>query len=193
MINFVKNEGTTNTYLLKAHAGEKLTITYSAKVTDKTALNFDSYNNSAKLNYVKDSTLNATDPGNGGEKESKTYNYTFDLSAVVQGTAGTKTSFLWKSGEVTENGTTTTASLDRAEFTLYTDESCSTIYNAGNVLGNTDIPNGVVTSKNGGQLTIRGLAAGTYFLKETKAPEGYSLNATVYKIEIKATYYGDSF
>ena len=44
-------------------------------------------------------------------------------------------------------------------------------------------------------MTITGLAAGTmeepavYYLKETKAPDKYTLNAHVFKIEIAAEYY----
>ena len=36
---------------------------------------------------------------------------------------------------------------------------------------------------------MKGLAAGTYYLKEISAPDGYSINTKVYTVVIGATYY----
>lgn len=45
-----------------------------------------------------------------------------------------------------------------------------------------------IVSKNNGQLTATGLDAGTYTLKESKAPLGYALDKTTYTIVITPTY-----
>ena len=37
--------------------------------------------------------------------------------------------------------------------------------------------------------TVIGLAAGTYYLQETEAPDGYSVNTTIFKVVIEAEYY----
>lgn len=71
------------------------------------------------------------------------------------------------------NGTTP---LDGAEFTLYTDETCETVADNG----------ATVTTANGGKASFTGLAAGTYYLKETKAPAGYTLNNEVFTIVVSA-------
>lgn len=71
------------------------------------------------------------------------------------------------------NGTTP---LDGAEFTLYTDETYGTVADNG----------ATVTTANGGKASFTGLAAGTYYLKETKAPAGYTLNNKVFTIVVSA-------
>lgn len=49
----------------------------------------------------------------------------------------------------------------------------------------------VVSTANGGYMTFTGLDAGTYTLKETKAPAGYSPNTDVYEVIISAEYFAD--
>lgn len=177
-VNFVINNG----YTLNEFQGKAIVIQYSALVTENAKFNAEGNENDAKLTYSKDSNISGSD----GTKTSKTYNYTFDLSAVAQGNA--TQSMLTKVGE--EIAGTKTEALANAEFTLFTDEECTdeSKYN------NSFITNGLVKSGNGengtvkGALVIRGLAAGTYYLKETKAPEGYSLNDHVFVIVVNATY-----
>lgn len=60
--------------------------------------------------------------------------------------------------------------LPGAEFGLYADVQCS---------GN---PVATLTSDDGGMLHLKGIAAGTYYLKETKAPVNFALDESVYKV-----------
>ena len=46
----------------------------------------------------------------------------------------------------------------------------------------------VIVSGNNGKVLVKGLDAGTYYLRETKAPEGYNKLLSDIKVEIKATY-----
>lgn len=184
-INFVGNKTNENPngYLLNEHQGKYIVVTYSATVADKDAINYDPYTNTATLNYNKDSNVNKGQTPD--TTNDKTYSYTFDLSTVAMGSKDGKDSILTKTGETT-SGSTTPVNLPNAEFTLYTDAECKTVYN---VAGNTYIEDGKVTSDENGKLLIRGLAAGNYWLKETKAPEGYSLNNKAFPIVISATYF----
>ena len=186
-VDFVLGDKKDN-YTLNDYAGKQLVIVYPAKVTDKAGMNATGNNNEAKLQYSKDSNLESGDDPN--PPTAKTYNYTFDLSATINGS--TTESILNKVGQETATSTTSKP-LAGAVFTLYTaytDADNNTVYNTDgkNTLFATD---GTVTSTDSGKLFVRGLAAGTYYLKETFAPAGYSLNNTVYKIEIKANYKAD--
>ena len=180
----------SNAYKLNDYKGETLTITYSATVNENAMLNEVGNNNDAKLTYSKDSSV----ANNKGEEEEKTYTYTFDLDGDINGETGSTyvdvLHLINKIGEetktITTEGETKTvkAALEGAEFTVYTDAECTTVYK------NTIKPTGyVVLSNTTGQIELKGLAEGTYYIKETKAPSGYSLNATPIKVEIVATYY----
>jgi LPXTG-motif cell wall-anchored protein len=197
--------------------GNKAVITYQAKLNDNAAMNQNGNENNVKLEYTKDSKLNKDDnediiPEN--PPTDKTYTYTFDLDGGVTGTHTETTiteGLLVKiDGEVVKKEDTTdkdkiTNVLSGAEFTLYTQDPTNlegdalekAVYkNASIVNAEGKTFDGTVTSDAKGLLPIRGLEAGTYYLKETKAPEGYSLNTHVFKIVITPTYYtadGDNY
>ena len=79
--------------------------------------------------------------------------------------------------------------LEGAEFKLYTNEDCTAEYS--NPEYDKLLQNGNLVSNTEGQLYMKGLEEGEYWLKEVKAPEDYSVNEHVYKIEIAAEYYED--
>ena len=191
-----------------AHGAQTITVTYSAKLRDvDAAQNFDENKNIVKLEYSND----PSDDNSVKTKEDVTYNYTFAIDGKIGGeeittthggdsekseTPGKETSY-----EVVKESTTTedvtwsdytdsltevqdgtskkpSNALAGAEFSLYT------AYASGDVSGD---PVAVTTSDDGGHLYFHGLNVGTYYVKETKAPQGYSLNSTIYKVVIDAT------
>lgn len=193
-VDFVDHSNGKDTYLLNQYAEKAIIITYKATVTNDAAMNQTGNANDVVLKYTKDSTTNAGD--NPPSTSDKTYTYTFDLNGAVSG--GKNTSILNKVG-VPGMSSSSTLPLAGAEFTLYKDQTCKEKYtNSAEVKGKTaedgeeiaifDGANGKVISDIDGNLFIKGLAAGTYYLKETAAPEGYTLNEHVYVIVINATY-----
>lgn len=179
-------------YTLNNYKGQNMTIAYSATVNENAKLNEVGNQNDATLTYSKDSTVN----NNNGTDEKKTHSYTFDIDGSVQGTDSVipvdVTHILNKIGEevktIEVNGkeVEVKAALEGAEFTVYTNEACTVRYQQGGV----DYP--VVRSTAAGQIELKGLAAGTYYIKETKAPAGYSVNATAVKVEITGLTFNDN-
>lgn len=179
-------------YTLNSYKGQNMTIAYSATVNENAKLNEVGNQNDATLTYSKDSTVN----NNNGTDEKKTHSYTFDIDGSVQGTDSVipvdVTHILNKIGEevktIEVNGkeVEVKAALEGAEFTVYTNEACTVRYQQGGV----DYP--VVRSTAAGQIELKGLAAGTYYIKETKAPAGYSVNATPVKVEITGLTFNDN-
>lgn len=172
-LNFVADKFKTmnpyNGYSLKAYKGQTLVIEYSATVNENAAVNEPGNNNDAKVSYAKDSSVQGTP----GTSEDKTYTYTFDIDGGANGSVTDK--IITKVGIV--SGETTNAPLEGATFTLYTDDKCTNKY-TNNKWG------GVVSTDRNGQMLMEGLKAGTYYLKETAAPNGFTLNDTVYTIVI---------
>ena len=64
-------------------------------------------------------------------------------------------------------------SLEGAEYTVYSDSTCKTSV-------------GVLKTTSNGTSQVLTLKAGTYYVKETKAPKGFELDSTVYKMVVKA-------
>lgn len=186
-VNFVVN----GSYKLNNYQGKKVTVSYNATVNNNAVINEHANDNGVTLNFTRDSNQN----GNDGTKNDKTYTYTFDIGGAVAGSV--TESMLTKTGE-TLPGTSTPVKLGGAEFTLYT-KATEKVVNGETVytVAETDkytntVFNGTATSaQNTGKLSINGLAAGTYYLKETKAPAGYSLNEHVFVIKIDPTYADD--
>ena len=166
-VNFV----VAGKYTLNNYAGKGAVIAYSATLNENAEINNSDNNNNVVLNYTRYSKT--TD--NDGSENKETYTYTFDIDGQLT------------SGILTKKATDTNNALTGAEFTVYTDAGCNNKYTNSYKENNATF-NGVVTSNDAGQLHITGLAAGTYYLKETKAPKNYSLNTHVFKVVIAATY-----
>ncbi len=169
-------------YTLNAYAGKTAVISYKAELNNQAVLNQGEGNtNDVTLSYTKDSTLD----GDNGTDDDKTRTYTFEIDGDATGTTG----ILNKTGEKTED----TRGLDGAVFTIYTEDPTNNenaaIYtnDSGTITKEGTVTTKTVDEKKG-QLHISGLAEGTYYIRETSAPKGYSVNAHVFKVEIKALW-----
>lgn len=169
-VDFVVN----GEYTLNEIQGSKVTVSYNAVVNESAAINQDANSNDVTLNFTRDS--NTT--GNDGTDDDRTYTYTFDIGGAVEGSV--TEGMLTKTGEL--NTTTNSTALPGATFNLYTDADCTTRYQQSGK----DYAD--IVSGEDGALAILGLAEGTYYLKETKAPGGYSLNEHAFEIVIDADY-----
>lgn len=169
-VNFVVG----GAYTLNNYVGQNLVFTYTAELTGNDVnINEVFNNNDVVLTYTKDSKTS----GNDASQEDKTYTYTFEIDGEA-----TK-DIITKYGEEDKDEDGSNDPLEGAVFKLYLDKNC-----ADSSLYTNDVFNGSVTSDVDGQLNIKGLEAGTYYLKEVSAPTGYSVNTHVFTIVISATY-----
>lgn len=173
-VKFTKN-------FLKKNAGKVAVVTFKAQLNENaiiadatgediegytTGLKDQNYNkkgnpNAAKLTYTNE--FDAKENSGTDEKKDIVTTFTFklDVEKVDKGNSNTK--------------------LEGAEFEVYTDETCS----PDNKYANTKFTEGkLVTVGETGSATGEGFDAGTYYLKETKAPTGYKLYDGKIKVEI---------
>lgn len=166
------------------NSGKEVVITYKATLNDQAGLNFDTNKNTAKITYSND----PTNASKTKEVTDVTYTYTFAIDAMLNGEHGTGTQQTEEIRKVDADGkviSTDISSLPEeytgnvvevakgAEFKL-TNNATNKAYTA--------------TSDKYGRLTFKGLDEGTYTLVETKAPTGYTLDATPHDVVISAEY-----
>lgn len=150
------------------------------KVAYKAELNGDATTNAIpNKNTVKVEYTNDPKTGKTSEHEDITRQYTFEIDGFTKGSGSKKTHEITKHGEITKESTWKDNPLAGAEFTLYDkDPSKDT---TAQVLRTTK-------TDDTGRMTFSRLDEGTYYIKETKAPNGYQLNDKVYTAVIKAEY-----
>lgn len=175
VINFVVG----GNYTLNNYQGQSAVISYQATVNTNAEMNELANENKVVLDYAKDSKV----AGAVGQDTDKTYTYTFDIDGDTTG------NIITKKGEGGDS-----EALAGAKFKLYTDADCQNEYQS-NPKFNASLEEGYIVSDQNGQLYIPGLeanykdnAAGTYYLKEIEAPDGYSVNTHIFKIEVDANY-----
>ena len=149
----------TEEYVLSLEANTELDVYYSADVNKSAVVAPDANPNEVTLKYGDDYTFE-TDPY---EVEV----YTYDLGIYK---------YEMKKGQET--------ALTGAKFELYYDEKCTNPvkWDASYKVDKTG--SATIDMSNASEITLTGLEAGTYYLKETKAPEGYNLLQEVKTVTI---------
>ena len=151
---------------LNLNDGATITVTYTAHLNDKAAVNGSTDNkNSVRLQYSNNPRPDGKYWGYTPTPESEVYVYTYQLNNTKRAEK--------------EDGTP----LPGAGFRLYSDAACNDkdeikLYQDGEfyfpIKDATDKNPVEMKSASNGQFNVKGLDAGTYYLKETTPPAGYS-------------------
>lgn len=160
----------------ESEANRKVEITYASELLEGATSNFKANENNVSLTYTNDPKTD------GAEKTitDKTYHYTFDIDGLLNGEGSEKSHELTKHKDLTDKDKSwKDKPLEGAKFGLF-DKDPSKDQTAKKLQE--------VTTDESGRMNFKKLDEGIYYLKETEAPNGYSLNTTVYKVEIKADY-----
>lgn len=178
---------TMNNFLAsnKDKAGQEIKVTYTATLNKNAVTGFDANKNSATIEY-------SNKPGTTDKGESEpsivdvhTFNFTI-FKYYLKGADKT--------------------GLANAEFELYKENEAGNAADESakiNIVGEgngvyrratadevkaEDFTSAKIVSDADGKVLVKGLDAGNYYLRETKAPEGYNKLLSDIKVEIKANY-----
>ena len=170
---------------LEHNAGATIVVTYKATLNSN-ALTNDKETNTAKLEYSNNPS-SSTDKGTITTPDATVYIYDFDLT--VDKFDGTE--------KKTADGNS--KRLKGANFILYKkvkgeDNTTKNLYYVQNektkavTWSDDEAAATKWITDNQGKVTFQGIAAGTYYLRETKAPAGYNSLEGDVEVEITAKY-----
>lgn len=167
----------------KNRTGETITVVYTATLNKDDVIGMNPNTNKAVVEYSNNPKSDET----GKSEPSIVDVHTFDFT-------------IYKYYLKDQNKT----ALASAEFELYKANAAGTAADENAKINIVDEGNGVyrqatpgeasasakIVSDEDGKVLVKGLKAGTYYLRETKAPEGYNKLLRDIKVEIKANYDG---
>ena len=169
----------------KKRTGETITVVYTATLNKDAVIGMNPNTNKAVVEYSNDPTAGGTGTSEPSIVDVHTFNFTifkYYLKGETQTGLANAEFELYKANEAGDaadtNAKINIVKVKDGEYRQATPEDAA----AGGFKSD------VIVSGTNGKVLVKGLDAGTYYLRETKAPEGYNKLLSDIKVEITATY-----
>lgn len=178
-----KNTRTLNDFYnsYKNHTGETITVVYTATLNKDAVIGMNPNTNKAVVEYSNDPTTGGTGTSEPSIVDVHTFDFTifkYYLKNETKTALANAEFELYKANGEVAGAKVNIKKVEEGKYRVATPEEIAT----------EGFKSDVIVSGTNGKVLVKGLEAGTYYLRETKAPEGYNKLLSDIKVEIKPVY-----
>ena len=163
----------------KNRTGETITVVYTATLNKDAVMNPNT--NKAVVEYSNDPTTGGTGTSEPSIVDVHTFDFTifkYYLKNETKTALANAEFELYKANGEVAGAKVNIKKVEEGKYRVATPEEIAT----------EGFKSDVIVSGTNGKVLVKGLDAGTYYLRETKAPEGYNKLLSDIKVEIKPVY-----
>jgi fimbrial isopeptide formation D2 family protein/LPXTG-motif cell wall-anchored protein len=165
----------------KNRTGETITVVYTATLNRDAVIGMNPNTNKAVVEYSNDPTTGGTGTSEPSIVDVHTFDFTifkYYLKNETKTALANAEFELYKANGEVAGAKVNIKKVEEGKYRVATPEEIAT----------EGFKSDVIVSGTNGKVLVKGLEAGTYYLRETKAPEGYNKLLSDIKVEIKPVY-----